>query len=601
MTSSSRNNRLVLAGLLALAAATVVVVFVMMNADDDEPTAPTPAESQHKPAPLTAWQASDDARTVDVRVDDATGPTLQLEGADPITLTPTLISPRAMSFEWTSWEVHRGQDHTLVVGEGSAGKATLSATWSFFDGNPQAHLALAITALPAAHLADEITLAVSFPSGELALVSTSQADAAVSGPAGVALPATWRGGEQTLTYSNFSGPRVSKDDSTNTLQFELWQKAGSRQDIDWSDCIEAPADLTVDLELDLTVTVGSRATVSRWPLPNAQEAVLVPVFDVASHHPDAQVAQGVAKYADRWLWRARTLLYGHSSPEDPRYGTGGLLGHGLGGTLVVPETFVADEAIQQLAAELEGTHAELAPRSAVVEGYTGSSRLVSSPSCSKLIELSRAGVPAVITGSSNDAALADIGFNTGPPGLTTTVGPVQLDGSRKTLLAQGMSPESLEPIWKSGQTATFVTPFVATRNPLIGAFKEGLLVPERDGHWTVAPEVAGAMTNLELWREETPLLVTSLGAAAGHAERMRGVRWWWSEKGEVELYNPHGEPLHGATFKVWPSETGGSSTTLHLKPGRNSLDVGAPTGEEREGLEPPGPVDWQFAGGQSAD
>lgn len=604
MTSSNEKNRILLAGLLAVAAATVVI-FMILTRSEDEPVEPRSAESKtHQPAPLTAWSATDDSRDIEIRVDESAGPLLQLGDSGPITLTPSVTTPSDLAFDWADWTLHRGEAHTLVTGDGIAGKAKVQATWTFFDGNPQAHLSLQIRRLPAAKLADDIIFVTSHPSGDVVMTPAVEPL-----PTGIAAPATWTDGEQTLTYTNFNGPRLSPGAKPPQLELALWHKSGAREEIDWSDCIEAEAELTVDMAMELTVTVGGDAAVTRWPIAGAHDAQLIPVFDVAADHPDPELHRGVARDADRWLWRARTLLYGHSSPDDPRYGTGGLLGHGLGGTIVVPEAFIDDKAVQQLAAKLQGTRAELAPRSGRVEGYTKSSRFAPSASCQKLVELSKAGVPAVITGTPADGVMPAFASSSGPSGLAATVAPPLLDGRLSTLLEDGLSPDKLEKIVAQRQTAAFAAPFVATRNPLIGAWHESLLEPERDGHWKVATDLSSALTGLEFWREESPLLATSLGSATRHSASMRQTMWWWDEEGGLVTYNPHEKTLHDATFALRPA--GGKQVTVTLEPGVQPLvaqELGAQEfgaqefgAQENGGTRPRiSAVNWQFDTADSA-
>src|SRR5690554_2063855 len=100
---------------------------------------------------------------------------------------------------------------------------------------------------------------------------------------------------------------------------------------------------------------GGAQAPSLWPYADDAAGALVPIFGLPAEHSDPQIAEAAAPDASRWLRRANTLIYGHSNPEDPRFGTGGLLGNKLKTTVIVPTRFSDDPKIEALARALDQT------------------------------------------------------------------------------------------------------------------------------------------------------------------------------------------------------------------------------------------------------
>jgi hypothetical protein len=556
MTSRIQNNRWLLAGLLALAAITLAIVFVLLRSEQDAED-PAPAMAEAPSIQLEVW-ALDDAQTVSVHVDPDRGPLWEHD------YNSIELAPQSDALSYNAWTVEPADGRTRVVGTGTLGRAELSATWTFADGNPQVHLAVDIHGIPATRLAKPIAFTVPKIVGE-------QVDVA---------------GERLL----------------------LWQPTADLK------CKGGGDEPSFDLHTQHIVSFQNTPDISRWHYDNGASAQLVPVFDLSENHPDPQIAQTSAKSASAWLGRARTLIYGHSNPGDPRYGNGGLLGHGLGATIAVPPKWAEHPDIVELAGDLRGSRVELAPRGEAEHAALLGTRFALEPSCRTLVELSQKGVSAAIVdlvSSPEDAPETDAptGFSGGTTSLVATATPVQLDGQLSTLLERALNTRTLDSLVRERGSFVFSAPFVATRNPLIGAAKEALLEPERDGHWTMTADLSEALANLELWREATPLLVTSVGRAASQASASRDVLHWWAPDGTLEVYNPGNKAISGYTLVVDGTvgahlegaaissrqillDAQRQATLLwwDLEPGVHTLRLSASDSE----LAAPTPVDWQI-------
>ncbi len=591
MTESSSRTRLIVAGVVVLGiVAALVGVLVSRGGGSDRPSKGADAGVALKP-----WKHADDAAQRDVAVDAAHGPALRLAGGETILLTP---ASDALSL--SGWHVVHRKHRVSVVADGHLGAAKARATWTFVDGNPNAYLALHLRGVPAHALAGNIAFGLRLADGELRTLSpTRSADL-------LPHPVRWHSGDTTLTLSNWSGDALQADPTKHEIALRLW--TASRHP-GFQACEAAPDKLTVDLDAHLVVTIGQTSSAFRWPFAAGNEALLVPVFDTPAHLADPELARVAARDAERWVLRARTLIYGHSNPQDPRYGNGGLLGHGLGATVVVPQQFAGDPKVAALAKELAGTRVELAARSATAEGPLSASRVLAKPSCAQLVGAKGAPVPAtLIADADTGRGRSTLGLARGA--LAATVLPHAFDGRRSQLLSRGLSTEGLSVLVDTHGARVFAAPLVATRNPLIGAAKESLLDPERDGNWTVAQPLAGSLADMELWHEETPLLVTDLSQATTYLSQMSQVQWWWNGSGQLVVYNPSKHRVRGLTLAftgtVRPKSGAKKAGAVHTRsvalnddaaltllwwdvpPGTHALAV------EREGskLSRPAPVKW---------
>ncbi len=520
------------AAAILVVAVTILLVWGPGSAPDD---APSVGELAGEAPPLEAW-ADDDAAPVSVRLDPRRGPIIDLDETTEFAITPTT---EGLDLDW---QLRRSGSTTQFVGDGRLDGARVRAVWTLVEGNPQAHLQFSLSEVPAAWLADDLVLTAQLPPGEAQRRAT-RSDTAV----------LWRDGDYELSYSNWSGEQLASGGQAgqaaqaSLLSFILWSKANAPG---WARCEDASDEHTIELAATTTMTIGASPPAAGWPYSKGHQAQVVPIFDDPAHHPDDEISQGTAPSAEKWLGRARTLAYGHSDPSDPRYGNGGLLGHGLGGTIIIPAQFMGNDGIERFSGSLVGTGVEVAPRTAADEGFDRRSRLIEDADCEALLKASDRQAPAVVTQLRLAASPEpQDSLGPGPVGHAAALEAGRLNGRLKTLITKGLDPDSLERVADQQTQMVFSTPFVATRNPLIGAATEGLLEPERGGHWTVAARFASALADVELWREAAPLSVTSLGDAVLYAAKTRRVGLEWDQSGALIVHNPNDQPINGFTLE----------------------------------------------------
>lgn len=565
MTPSKRLFLAASAGVLTLIAV-IMAAYVISK--------PPAGESKQSEAlvlvdelPLGVWPQGDSPRKVTIRVDPERGPLLEDAESPPLQLTPT-----HPALQFSNWQVIRAQSRTQVVGDGKWNDTPVLARWTFAAGNPQAYFSLKIPEFPASLLRENLALKIAFPQGQVSLISPA---AGMSAQA-----ALWSGalGVPRISVSNWSGDslqvagQIVDSHEARELLLSLWLAPGH---LESERCADG---LRIDLEMSFMLRFGGAQAPSLWPYADGAAGALVPIFGLPAEHSDPQIAEAAAPDASRWLRRANTLIYGHSNPEDPRFGTGGLLGNKLGATVIVPTRFSDDPKIEALARALDQTPVELAPfgeASSQADAYAGSSRALKSANCAQLAALAGRRTPAVILTQSAPDDAAKRPIHQGPAGWPMVVLPEGFDGRIQSLRLQGFEPGVLSALLETYQTRVFLSPFVATRNPLIGAAHESLLEPERDGHWTVRAPLGGALANLELWREESPIMVASVADLARHRRAVQEVKTWWNAAQQLQVYNPSDTTIHGFTLAL----PGVQDATLLDSPANTSSRVlRAPTG-----------------------
>lgn len=528
------------AGVLTLTAV-IVAAWVMSKPPGVEPKH-SEQQALLTELALDTWPEGETPREVTIHVDPKRGPLLEDPASEPLPLTPTHPALRFLS-----WRVLRTEALTQLVGEGVWDDSPVVARWTFRAGNPQAHFSLKMPEFSASRLRENLALKIAFPRGELSLASPA---AGMSAQA-----ALWSDtpGVARMSVSNWSGDslqvagQLAESPQARELLLSMWPAAAH---LDSETCAD---DLRIDLEMSFMLGFGAAPTPSIWPYAAGAGGALAPVFGLPAEHSDPQIAEAAAPDARRWLRRAKTLIYGHSNPDDPRFSTGGLLGHKLGATLIIPPSFSDDPDIQALARALEPTPIELAPfgdASADADAYLGGSRALRRVDCARLAALAGGDAAAVILTQSAPDDAAKRPVHQGPAGWPVVALPEAFDGRIASLRLQGFEPSVLSALLETHQTRVFLSPFVATRNPLIGAAHESLLEPERDGHWTVRAPLGGALADLELWREETPIQVVSVADLARHRRALREVKIWWSASQQLQVYNPGDTTIHGFTLAV---------------------------------------------------
>ncbi|MFW5966093.1 MAG: hypothetical protein ACOCV2_01190 [Persicimonas sp.] len=584
------DRRLLWVGLFAAAA--LLVWLVVPKDKDDSPEQTREALGLDAP-PLESWKG-DETEGVSVHLTDD-GPALAVDDGEPITLTPS-----SSALEFDDWEMHETESHTYVVGDGDYDGAPARAVWTFADGNPQAHFGLSLTDVPAKHLSDDAMLDLTLPEGDSETAAPLEAM-----PDEVSTAVRWRGGDHLLTFDNWTGemlaPLPGDSEDATVLGFVLWSEEAGKA---WSVC-EEETEATFDARAAFTVTLGGHTPVARWPQPEGQQGRMVPVFGDPSEHEDAELHEGATDDPDRWVDRARTLVHGHSNPEEPRYGNGGLLGNNLGGTIIVPSDLADKEAVHRFAESLEGSSVELLAESNAELPQSGV-RLSDDPSCDDLLEAASESTSVLLEARDESGVEVSAPAFSSRARLAPLVAPRAFDGQLKTLVDQGFG--RAQRLFDERGTIVFQTPFVATRNPLIGAAKEALLHPERHGQWTLSTPLSDTLADMEIWREEMPVEVTSLSEAARYVDGARSAWWGWDDEGNLLIGHAGEETITDFTIALPGRVAGrvdgepiesrpvtsdaGEATLLwwDLEPGKTRVELSG-VDYEADDLRP---VDWSF-------
>lgn len=504
------------------------------------------------PLPIS-WAEHEPSETIEVEL-QANGPVLRV-GSLEWSPTPTLEG-----LEDLSWKTSREGSRTQITGRGQWNGKPAMLRWIIEEKDPQISLTIELTSVDINQLATPIkaTLALPGDGGELWRVrSDFQRDAIRNRrmlDAWSPQWLQWRSDDRTLSFTGWNADRVHVDPEEHALDFSLWHPAHHPP---LSGCGDLDA---VTLRYRLEVTIGDRLDLVTSRLPSGHQAALAPLFIAATDHPDATLKEGTPKDALDWSARVQTLLYGHSFEEDPRFGNGGLLGIELGGGVTVPAAWYEEKAVKSLRDRTDETRARIIPRGEVkgaaisMTPELGCASFAGKNNAQVYLGLgtmhpSSAPINALLP--STAMVIGDEQVQTSLPGFVDGR-PAHLElpllsGSRRALTDGYFSREKLHKLLTERGIAWFATPLVATRNPLVGASREALLEPERQGHWTLAPNLARALGNVELINEDGRLLVTHPGELLNHWRATRRVQLRELADGSYALLNP-GPPIKGFTL-----------------------------------------------------
>ncbi len=461
---------------------------------------------------LSTW-STEDATDVDIAPDEAGIPTVAVDDAS------FALGPADLSWEQT----RRGASTVLTA----TGDASPSLSWEFAGGNPTAILRAQKDVAPG-DLAEPITVALELPGGELegwTVADGFHAIDAYNTRAGENVWLRWSRGDSSVTFRGWNGDGFAVRPSGSggyTVEMALWRPEQHPRIVE---CLGELGDHSVQLKARAMVEFRALPRMVAWPYPNGAEAMMLPILVAPELHSDPQLAEARARNARDFVDRVTTVAYGHSSPKDPRYGNGGLLGHGLGGTVVAHARLLGKSKVQKLAKDLGSTRVGIAAGGPVSEDAPYAIRYANEVGCASLRSTKTTGVISPSTDESS-ASLREA-----PRPFGAQVFARVLDGRLDSLLAQGFSRAYADEALRNRDIYAFVSPLVATRNPLIGAAADALLEPERKGMWTVSPRLAGGLADVELWREEHPIAVSSVGDLVRYRAFSRDAALVWAESG----------------------------------------------------------------------
>lgn len=467
----------------------------------------------------------------------------------------------------TTWETSRAQDTIIVKGETMRGDVPLTLRWIFKANDPQVTLLIDMHDVPIRALSEPISASLSLPEE-----TSYQAMAHTMDVQRIGAPITlgsWTPGwlkavlpgdeGATLTFSewNVTALRIAPDAAEKQLTFSLWDPGSSPS----FEACEQQKLRTITLRQHVTMTIGERLALVPSRYEGGYRAAIAPLFIDPASHDAKSYKDGRARSAQDWISRSKTLLYGHSSEQDPRFGNGGLLGLGLGADIAMEPAWHDAPETRALSAQLANSKARQLTRDSSHELVDGEGVLLDEPDCELFLTRSQ---PYLTLGASrsmdqlnilehpptfiiNGKELARQLPNLSPSFASHLEVP-QLSGRRQVLSDAVFSSQALEALIQERGLMVFATPLIATRNPLTPTASQALLEPERGGNWTLSEQFSRALTNVELLHETHELLVTSPTQLMSYWQHARQVRVLEMPDGSVAIINPLERPIEGFTL-----------------------------------------------------
>jgi hypothetical protein len=452
------------------------------------------------------------------------------------------LAPSADGLDLT-WSTERSDDATEIIGEGEWRGHPTRATWTLADGNPQAAFEIDVEGVSASELEQPFAFEWSLPSGDIRHIddemrTTPWVGKLVTLNGWTPTWVEWRGAQQVVSFQQGIYDR---------LEIAPLEPAGSSirvvlaSDATRPRMAECAPERTLGVGGRIALTLGSGTPVvpSRWV--SGAEAVIAAVFEEPANHPDPLAAAGHPMDSGDAARRVRTLALGHSNEADPRHGNGGVLGLGLGATIALPRELDATDS-KALRESFASARLELAGDDSAVRLTNGECEAIAA-ALDDAPEAVVAGYRSYDGSFSNSIKAPD--FSVGTDSTLVTLS--QLDGRRTSVTDQALGKLYIDRLLRERGGLFLSAPLVASRNPLIPAGKDGLLAPEREGHWTIAEDLVYTFADLELRTETEPFVMAGLAETVGHWRRMRRAELWWGPEGLL-LYNPGDEPLEGATI-----------------------------------------------------
>lgn len=445
---------------------------------------------------------------------DPSGPAIRHKGVEhPIT-------PEFPDLKIESWSIKDG------VWTASAAYGTHPATlrWTFAPGNPQAVFELHIPSLPRELLSAPFAGTLTLPKGDIRyLDSTLRPTPFVGQPAAIENHTPgwieWRG-PFDVVISQWWADRteVSEVGDQQRITFLVWHP-----DVhpNVENCPEAAGNVEITFRMMLTMGTSPPVVLGRYR--QGASAAIIPIFS----HPQGD---GAPTSAEDFVKRARTLSFGHSNPGDPRHGNGGLAAE-HGGTLLAPAKWSQDKGLIGLAAELQNIGVEIA-----FVGTDQSSIIRPEGECASMASIAWLAGGMLFSGAYTNSFATPTPF--GPAIVAPALlNPLQID-TRDALTTQALSRPYTERLVRDRGVLIFETPLTATRNPLVPAAAQALLSPERNGEWTISPELESTFAGLELLREDQPFRVMSVSTWLEELGDHRTHEIWWTSD-KTLLLRPH--------------------------------------------------------------
>lgn len=399
---------------------------------------------------------------------------------------------------WEDWIKQADSTRTRLTSGATLRGARLNGSVTFTRGNPQVEIAWSASTVSHDAAREPIVVRYVLPAGDLRYVDVQQRLTPFVGNDVEIPPAAprwieWRGAQRTVVFSQWRADSVylSEVDGGIALDFAIFvpdRRADPR-------CVGDPAK---GFDAELLLTFGEDAAVFASRLAEGREAAVVPIFEDGGANDLAK--DGASTSAEDYARRIRTLALGHSDPTDPRHGNGGFVGTSLGATFLVGAAAALNPAMAALGDALDGTTVDLA-----VQNEDATATVICAegglPKTKQVIQDGEDG-----SGSyHNDVASVPVYWGGWPATWKVPI----LEGQRESITSQILSKPYLDQAQRDRAIVVFKTPLVATRNPLVEAYSHSLITPERQGQWTIAPELERALADVELNHESLSHAVIS--------------------------------------------------------------------------------------------
>ena len=526
MLDTRFNNAVVIA---AIAIGVVAVALIVVTQLDDDPDpVPLPESELEAPMPLPESPATDDA-TDRIVVDTAELHWTSEQG------TRLLEGPTIDDMEW-EWTGRHSEGWNLQHGHAQSDHIDLeSRIWT------ASGLELAIIDVEAQLSGDAVarpltvTTTVPGDDGELLTGSLERA--------------TTNSGldDHSVLAGRFgsSGPTVHIHAPDGTVGHS--RSSGDQLAIDWplwpgldaiGDCLDDNA--TQHVSMRLLVGIGDAPVASALSIPAETRMVSTPIFVDPSTLGMSHLADAQADSPQDLSRRLRALAYGHSDRDDPRYGNGGLLAHNLGGLFAIPARWWNDPAIEQLRSSLDGSSIEVIPDGPVAgDSSSRSTVLADLDDCAALTAGDDNELPATIIIPDLDTD-APIDTPVAAP-FDPVVSPGVVPSVRSELLERLFEVDAADGLAARGTRRSALVPVVATRNPLVDIASDGILSPDRNGHWNLDDALARRLTRLDFDADTHRRHTTGFASLRQRLDEQSESLAHWTADGDLSAASRSGD------------------------------------------------------------
>ncbi|RAL20533.1 hypothetical protein DL240_15955 [Lujinxingia litoralis] len=485
---SSRTRAILLAASLALVALATILLWPRQA-----PPPPAEVDLPEPPAiPSIEWPHAEDAPELTW----TPGAPATLRWPDGMRFAPT---PAPTSHYWDFSHLVIGPWHALDARSDNGDRAT----WWIAPGNPQAILELHVDLERGDWLLDLPQGALRAYPTDLLAATDDLSQIATTPVVGLTIKTATI--PLTLTIQGPALAYVESEGNRRRLRLAPLPRH-----------CESLASQPVDLRL--TLTLGDVPVPVPRLAPEHARTQLIPIFVEPPNSGGDPWEEGRARTPLELARRIRALTFGHSDPEDPRYGNGGLLYQHIGASFAIPADWWEAPPITRLRNDLSDTPMEFILATDIPEDAPSTLPLrTDAPvECATIAERS-----FVLATPTTDAAPVNLGawlpqmpqFRALPP---------QRDDILRTLVPQVGHTGGLRP----GRLTIVEAPLVASRNPLVDSYQHTLLVPERQGHWTLHEDMIRALVGFEFREDRPELAITALATRARAQNSARTPILW---------------------------------------------------------------------------